>query len=416
MLMMKITGVSSFEHIPIVFCKRFIYRLDGFYDEFGDGNPTRQRISDSVGCVSNRSIVPTSFGTFFAGNDGFYWTDSYKVLKISDEFNSRYKDVVNNSSRIDGVYDEKNQRVIWSAKRGASSNDVDSCFVLDLTFGVKPNSCFTTFSGGVNFAPTSVIIFNDEFVRGDYRGYLFRHDENILTDKIVDTLSAPSTWDETTLIWDYQSCSFNFGTTFMRKWVTRINVILQNETNLSLAIFSNNDDGRRISELAPIRFRGNVTWGDDDVVWGDSSVIWNYDGFIDEFRRFPAKGLRCNFKKIQITNAIVITHNSDAYGDATVDNIAKTAVLTDDWPSTVKSYQIFFESDNYTRGYDITSVSTNTIVYSDADDNSPNGTQKWVIKGKPKGEALSLISLCMHYAVMGKTQEGFRQSGVGNNA
>ena len=41
----EITGIGSVEHIPMVFCKKHIYRIDGFYDETGSGNPLHQRIS-----------------------------------------------------------------------------------------------------------------------------------------------------------------------------------------------------------------------------------------------------------------------------------------------------------------------------------------------------------------------------------
>ena len=140
-----------------------------------------------------------------------------------------------------------------------------------------------------------------------------------------------------------------------------------------------------------------------------------YDGFIDEFRRFPAKNLRCNYKQIRLTNAFIITHNSDTYGISTVDNAAKTATLIDTWPTSVVGYQIFFESDNYTRGYDITAIGGNQLTFSDSSDLSPSGQYKWVIKGYPKGEVFRPVSYCIHYAIVGKTQQGFRSSGTGAN-
>jgi len=412
----EIVGINSVEHIPVVFCKRHIYRIDGFYSETGGGFPLHQRISDTAGCVSNNSVVQTTYGTFFAGNDGFYWTDSFKVLKISDEFNTRYREIVQNNNRIYGVFDEENSRVVWSVQKDPASPDLDSCFVLDLRFGVKRDSTFTTLSGDSSFSPTALEVFNRDLIRGDHRGYLFRHNRQLLTDKKVETLITPSNWSDQTIIWNYISCAFNFGTTFMRKWINRINVVLQNETNLSLAIFSINDDGRRTAELRPIRFRGNVTWGDEDVVWGESSTIWNYDGFIDEFRRFPAKNIRCNYKQVQFTNAFVVTQNSDAIGEAIVDSSLKIANLSSDWPSNAKDYQIFFENDNYTRGFNITNVSSGVLSYDDNSNFTASGEQKWIIKGKPKGEVFSMITYVIHYAIVGKTQQGFRGSGVGNNA
>lgn len=407
----EIVGVNSYEHIPLVFCKRHIYRIDGFYDETGGGLVAHQRISDVVGCVSNNSIVQTDFGTFFAGNDGFYWTDAFKVLKVSNEFNRRYRDIVKNNTRIYGIYDEENNRIKFSVQRDATSPDLDTCFVLDLRFGIKPDMCFTTLSGGDSFSPTASTFYKDEWIRGDYRGYVFRHNENLLTDPLIDILSAPSSWATQTIIWNYESCAFNFGTTYKRKWVTKINAVLQNETNVSLGLFSINDDGRRTSEMRPIRFRGNVTWGDEDVVWGDPDIIWNYDGLIDEIRRFPAKGIRCNYKQIKLTNGFVIVYNSDTYASGTVNNAAKTVTLSSDWPTKAVNYQIFFESDNYTRGYDITNISSTVLTYSDTGNESPLGEQRWVIKGFPKEEVFSLVAYAIHYAIIGQTQQTFTSPG-----
>ena len=145
---------------------------------------------DTVGCVSDTSIVQTDFGTFFAGNDGFYWTDSFKVIKVSNEFNERYRALVNNNKRIYGAYDEENSRIYWSTQREAVSADVDSCFVLDLRFGIRPDSCFTTLSGGDNFAPTAMVFFQKEWIRADYRGYIFKHNKNLLTDKVYRDFSC----------------------------------------------------------------------------------------------------------------------------------------------------------------------------------------------------------------------------------
>lgn len=411
----EIMGISSVEHIPVIFGRKNIYRIDGFYDEQGGGDPFHQRISDAVGCVSNNSIVQTRYGTFFAGNDGFYWTDAYKVEKISGDFSSRYRGLVANNTRIYGTYDELKSRVFWSAQLDASASDVDTLLVLDLRFGSNKNGTFTTWSGGDSFSPTALAIFNKNLIRGDRRGYIFEHDNNFLTDKLVNTLVSPALWEDKTIIYNYVSCALNFGTTFMRKWVTRVNIICQNETNLSLGIQSINDNGRVTADLQPIRFRGNLNWGDDDAIWGDDELIWNYDGFIDEFRRFPARGLRCNYKQIRFTNAFIITHNSDTYGQAVVDNGANTATLVDAWPTTVVNYKIFFSSDNYQNGYDITAIAGNQLTYSDPSGTSPSGTYDWIIKGFVKGEIFRPISYCIHYAIIGKTQQGYRASGSGAN-
>jgi hypothetical protein len=406
----EITGLSSWEFTPIVFCTNSIFRLDGAYNQDGTGLLTAQRISDRVGCVSNQSIVRTKKGTYFAGNDGFYWTDGYRHQKVSEEFNVRYMELVkNNPERILGAYDRENDRVLWSVQQDGGSADNDKVYVLDLRYGIKEDSCFTTWSGGDSFAPSAIEFLDDNtLIRADRRGYTFRHDTDIYTDPKIEVGTAVANWVKQTIIFNYESCAYDFGTTFIRKWVTRCNVICDSETNLALQITSINDDGRKTSELKPIEFNNAIIWGDEDVTWGTASLIWNFDGLIDEWRRFPARGIRCNYKQIKLSNAYVETATSEVDGQVTVDNTAKTATLVNssvaDFPSNSVDYEIFFSADNFTQGYTVTTRNPDTVVYSDGGNLSPSGTFDWKMKGYPKNQVLNLIGYTIHFSMVGKTQ------------
>lgn len=406
-----IMGINSFNFTPIVFCRNSLYRLDGTYNADGSGLLDKQKISDTVGCVSNRSIVRTSKGTFFAGNDGFYWTDGFQVMKVSTEFNSRYL-ALEQKEKITGTYNVLEERVLWTCKRDGGSADNDSIFVLDLRFGIRPDSCFTTWSGKASFAPTALAYFNDKIIRADYRGFLFRHDETIYTDVIVDLLATPSDWYKQSIIYDYVSCAFKFGTSYMRKWVTRIVATASNETNLALQINSINDKGRRFASLRPITYKNTVIWGDEDLSWGEPDIIWNYEGVIEEQRRFPAKGIRCSYKQVQFTNAEVVISTSDIEGNAIVNGALKTATLVNlanaDWVKNAVDYYLSFSNDNYTRQYRVSARSPDTLTFEDVQNFAPTGNFAWKLTGVPKNQVLNLLSYCLHYAVLGKTQVDFK--------
>jgi hypothetical protein len=148
-----IIGISSIRSIPIVFGATSTYRIDGNVDNFGRGSLLPRKISDSVGCVGQLSIVQTNDGLFFASNDGFYFTDGYKVQKLSNDFQDTYNKLVStslNRKRIYGAYNIAERFVYWATEWEDNNEGPDNrrLFVLNLD-----NFAFTTFSSGYNGAP-----------------------------------------------------------------------------------------------------------------------------------------------------------------------------------------------------------------------------------------------------------------------
>lgn len=427
-----ITGLSSVQSIPIVLCRRYIYRIEGQFDQFGRGGMSHIRISDNAGCVSNRSIVQAEGGLFWAGNDGFYYSDGYKVQKISDSYNEAYKAMLLASAdarNITGKFDEIHRRIIWSAQVNSSSLDNDSWFVLELRYAQttasgmiapRPDAMtFTTASGGSSFRPTAVEVYNKKLYRADSRGYVFLHDEQYTTDPLVDTTKFVSQWTTTPIIYHYRSVCFDFGSTYMRKMATKILLTCKNKTNVSIQITAINDDGKIARPLKEIRWRRNFTWGDAEFTWEDPGCFWNSEGLIEQWRRMPAKGLRFSYLQIDITNAFTIITNSDTVGTATVNQTAKTVVLntsaTSAWPVDCVGYFIAFETDQYTRLYEITARTNDTLTILDPQGVVPFGSLKWEIKGTKKGEILNLLSFNIHWANLSKTQSTFESGQDGEN-
>lgn len=413
-----VVSVSSYKSVPVTFCAGANYRLEGAYDELGGGFIAPVVIGDTHGCVSAQSVVQTPVGLFWAGTDGFYWTDGYQSLRVSGDLRESYQAIVASAERqrrIQGKYDSKENRIYWTAQYDGSATDCDACFVLDLNWGISENMPFTT-QGGTSFAPTALEFVGTNLLRGDSRGYTLIHRSTLYTDPRIDSSVTPDEWTEETIIYDLTTIATNFGEPTSRKWVPSCNVLCENETNLSLQINSINDDGRRVGALKPIRFRDNVVWGDPDIYWGDPDITWNNQGVIDEFRHMPAQSLRCQFKQAQLTNAMVAIVSSDTLGTATVDSGARTVTLDDtasyDWPTAAVDYYIAFDWDDYAAEHLIEARTDNVLTLASGAA-LPSGSRAWVIRGKPKGEVLFLNTFVFNYAVFGVTMGKFRSSTTG---
>ena len=137
-------------------------------------------------------------------------------------------------------------------------------------------------------------------------------------------------------------------------------------------------------------------------------------------RRFPVKTLRCSFKQIQITQAYTAIYNSDTYGSGVVNSTTKQVTITGTWPTDVVDYYISFETDNYSKQYQITSRNSDTVLtYLDPSTAQPTGSAKWVINGYPKGEIFNILSYVVYYAPL--TDQSFKtyrseQDSSGGNA
>lgn len=420
-----VTGVSSVNNYPIIFCRTRMYRVEGVTTDTGQGVVELRDISRTKGCVSNRSIVQIPGGLVFAGEDGFYFTDGYKVLAISMHLTARYAEAVATTSmekQIVGRYISSDNLVYWGLESQSASEDNDQIWVLDLSWGIRDESTFTMMNNTDSWSPCDIEYDPDKnLVIADRRGYLFKFDSNTYTDPKINTATAPSTWSTKTMIWNYKSFSTTFGSTTLFKFVPSVTLQAKNITNATIQIKSNNDDSGNFRALKEIRFRSNITWGDPDVYWGSTvySYPWNVAPIVKSLRLFP-KGLRCLYKQIQITNAYTNIYRSDDFVTADIDATAKTVTFTGTWPTEIVDYYISFEADGYTNDYLINARNSATVLtYTDSSNLSATATgSKWIIRGYRKGEALNLLSWALNWAPVPQHQEVYRDtpSATGENA
>lgn len=419
----EIVGISSTKSIPIVLCKKYIYRIEGAFDRFGRGGMNPVRISDTAGCVSALSVVQAENYIIWWGVDGIYASDGYQVFKISDRNNDRYRTILEaqtNYQRIYGTFNEKDRRVYWGCQRNSSNLDNDSLLVFDMRWGVQPKSTFTTWSGK-SFRPTALAFYNGFLHRGDRRGYVLKHSSEYTTDPRIDILTDAADWSTETIIWTYKSVNINFGSTFARKMPTRILLQAANKANTTIQISAINDDGRMTRHLTPIRWRRNFVWGDPEFVWGNPDCVWGGVGLIEQWRRFPAGGLRLSYLQVVITNGYSPVTNSDIDGTATFDGTTNTIVLDDQvnnaWPEDIVGYRFRVANDNYTKEYEVEErIDDFTVKVIDSESLLPTGSYAWEIWGFKKGEPLNLLGYNVHWNNMSRSQRTFETGQSGTNS
>ena len=419
----EVTGLGSIKSIPLIFCKKHVYRVESAFDRYGRQAARAIRISDTAGNISALSVTTAENYCLWFGFDGVYATDGYQVIKISDSINDRYRDIVSSQTepnRITGTFNENDRRVYWALQNNSANLDNDSLLVLDMRWGVVPKSTFTTWSGK-SFRPSSVAFFNGLLYRGDTRGYVFKHSPDYDTDPRVDILALPSTWPTETIIWSYKSVNINFGSMMNRKSPSRILLQATNVANTSIQIVAISDDGRIVRDLKQIRWRRNFVWGDPEFVWGNPDCVWGGVGLIEQWRRFPAKSLRLSYLQLVITNGYGIVTNSDTDGTATFTGTTNTIVLDDQvnnkWPDNVVGYNIRTVSDGYVREFEVTSrIDDFTITVLDSESLLPTGSLAWELYGYLKGEPLKLIGYNVLWNDVSPSQNTFESGQDGSNA
>jgi len=415
----EITGVSSVADIPIVGCRKHIYRIEGAFDELGRGGMNHRRISDTVGCLSHLSMVAAEGSLFWAGKDGFYMTDGYRVSKVSDHLNTKYAQFVatlgNSTQRIKGKYIESKRWVIWTFSNDDQATNLEECniiWVMDLRWGLSVNSSLYYWEND-QWKLSGFEQHNNKIYHADTNGYVYLFDDQELTDPKVDVTIPVSTWSQKTIIWNYLSCASNFGTDFVRKVANKILVSCKNETNISIDVTAINDDGKVTRNIKPIRWRKNFTWGDDEFVWGNPECVWYYGGMIQMDRRFPARSYRFSYLQIQLTNSFTNVINSDLAGLVITNGSLNTATLVDsstgDWPLQSVDYYLYFEWDNYTKGYKVLSRGPDTLVLEDIGNEIQDGTWKWQLKGYKKGEITNLLGYSISWAQATRSYDMFNK-------
>lgn len=381
---------------PIVVCKRGVYRVDGQISELGDGEMILAELSSTVGGASPTGGATLEDTFFFAGADGFYMTDGYKVQKISQHLNASYASIVATDLQkhsIQARTDTKNRRVLWTATTQANVSEGEVLWVLDMQHGLNPDGTgrFSRLSGPLGFSSTALEFYNGDLIRGTRTGYVFSHDEDLTSDPKVSTLTGLLTGDIQYIPWRWRSIATDFGDKDNKKWTNRAEFEFSNHGNLSVQPGCIEDlDSADLGVMTPIRFREE------------------YDGIINESRTFPAGSLRCIYKQIEVKPGTVFIISSDDSSPVTLVSVAGSlatlATSAYDWPADCEEWYISFASDNYVVQHLITNRVSGDTLQLGTSPAGVVGSVKWQLKGIPKDEIAHLLSVSMFYKPISNKQ------------
>ena len=122
----KITGLLSWQGLLYIFKEDSIWSLDGLTEDTFSLNP----ITNSMGCYSGHSIVPTDDAVYFLGEDSILGFDGNKVGDVAQAIRS----VVSSRNRLRdslfvGANDKDNRAIIWSYTPAGETTNTE-CIVL----------------------------------------------------------------------------------------------------------------------------------------------------------------------------------------------------------------------------------------------------------------------------------------------
>lgn len=419
----NVVGVASGRSLPVAFTPNRVYRLEGTFDELGNGFMSKETIHYGTGCISSMSIVQGEDGCFFAGIDGFYYTDGSRVVRImdmSDTFKA-YSSALAQRKAIFGAYDAKAKKIYWTMQSTSGGSAPDFVWVCDLQFGILSDATpFTTFGGGFDsytgFNPTALVAFGGALHYGDKDGYIFKADPTLYIDLTKNTSVAATSWDKRTLLWDFKSCHSDYGSASKRKYYTHLTAQFDQVTNLSVQIRSDADKGRIVSNLPIIRSRKLTDWGDSKLDWISSVYTAKAGGVIDEKRSFKSDGsLRSNFRAVEMRNAYCTIVNSTDMGTLTLANVAgnvytltlTSLVATRKWPLYSVGYYVEIAGVQYP----VTVRTSDSVIRIDSTGlTTPSVGVKtaWEMWGYPKNEKVRLMQYEVFFEPLGEQQKDFQ--------
>jgi len=411
-------GGASFKGIPIIFTESYIYRVEGAVDQFNNGSIRTKVISESIGCVSHRSIITTSQGVFFAGNGGFFVTDGYSYKSITPTLIDSYEKITTtpeHGEKITATYDKVNDIIYWAA------GDVETENNLLFIYNVKSGG-FTT-AGDNNFTCPSVLSFNKSLLRGDDRGYIYDHNSSEKSYLLPDYAVDSDSWTVKEIPFYFEGIADDMGLAAIRKWGADVSITVKTDDNAGIGLKSKNDDGSAEGDMKVIRHFGSFIWRDLNTLWQDNSTIWRRPGTITNTRHFPKKSLRFRQKQVIIEPREVVIYKSDIYGTCTITQpnpldatrflvTIESATLV--WPTDVVGYNMTFGNDGYTTKTLVQSR-TDTVLELLGAGVSIGISQAWQISGLKKSQQFELKSLSLRYAALMELGGRYQKEEAGGN-
>lgn len=446
----EVVMISSTRNNTIVLGTNSVYRLQGGFNLLGQGAFSYEKISNTMGCISAASVVQTELGIFYAGSDGFYYTDGYQVIKISLDLDISYDAWTKTEAqraRIEGKYDRLQRRIYWKIQSESTTDEANQIWSFYLNYGVKPSGVFAPYSGdATTFRPTALVVYDRQFIKAEPGAVITAFNYDADYDVVIPVAPAslnPYAYYRMPILYKYASCALDYGDTKVGQYATGVHLITQNRGNYIAQFISvtenNNFEGRRA--LAPINSKLNFWWGYDfPDVWGtEDGMNWKFDGKDDVGRRFTSSSLRSTLRQLifQPVSTNAYYSYADFQGDVVVNAITIAGNTTMTFtrvdkanyvllPIEVLGMSISFAIDDYATSYVITAVTNppNSYSYFTLATQPPWVTamsqvaSQWKIIGQPIHAGFELTSYDVYYTQgveMGRTVTSGPRGGNGSN-
>jgi hypothetical protein len=396
-----LTALHGLSEYGIAFCYGSILRVEGFIDSLGMGDIYLKSVSSSIGCAARYSVVRAENKLYFLSANGIGMTDGYTAVNLTPhlsdtlaipESTDRYLSAYD---QCNGVFDPESNTIRWNAYWMSPKKVI----VLHLD-----HTKFTEGGGAVTFwePDTNLTCLSQTraSVYGDARGYAHTFDEALLTDEQFSTpLNA---WVANAVVPEYTSGAWSLGSELYKKWVTKMEAVFDNLSNLCVQFFHANDLVATFTEIAPMSFLNFAT---------EKKVI-------RRVTRFSRSLLRATYKQIKLKKAYIILYRYQNYSLATTSGIDDVILNSHppNWPTDIVGQYMYFETimvggvqtaDNFTTGFLIKTRSDDTVVIEANAALYPKASAltKWVIKGYGKDQKMRLLGYTIPYQTIGVGQQ-----------
>jgi hypothetical protein len=393
-----ITGLSSIEDKVVVFTENRCLRLQGTLDDLGRGLISRDTIVD-IGAIGNANIITTQDYIYWFSNSGIHRTNGVQYEKLTNHLDETYQEWTNGdlkSRRIYGAYDNVNQRVYWCINE--SDGDNDKILVFD-----EIHKGFSTMSSGDDFSPTAILFKDQEMIRADKDGYIFKHSENIFSDVMKSAVITPADWIKKVIPYNWKHIAWDFGDPQAVKWVTKVGVTGRPRTNLYMEPRSFQEGSVDYYSLATIKFNPLMAWGDPTLLWGDPANRWNSVDYLNQAQRMNRRSKRNTHLQMSIVPAYLTIIQSVEDPDSRVNVISASRMITLLNPS-IYSFSLGHEGHDVIidgKAYVIEAGSDSALTVLDPEGTLPDGIYSYEIKGYPKAQRPHLSNLSIHFELFG---------------
>lgn len=380
---------------PVVFTISSVTRIENTVDARGIGIPRRRLISENLNVLKN-SLVRHDTSLFGIATQGFFKTDAFKIDMLKTDliaFMSQYTAV------IQGKYHAEANKVFWLVQR-TGGNDI---LEMDLSHQSTPIITFYRHDSSLAYTITSIESDRDFLWAGCSNSTLIKFNPYLSSDKVPVINDVPSAWLKRPIVPTVTTVPISMGERFATKWFTKIYLFCKNFgllwPNLTLKVTSlaevNAADNK---DLKIIRERGNTTT-------------------IFSVKRWMRRGkIRSRYRQFTLAAAQVIITDSTTLGTVTTNPGVPNAVLAAGvFPAeVVPGMLMYFDSDGYTVGYPIITVSGDTVIFGTVPPALAGAL--WTINGYPMDEIVQFDGIELEYAPTGETIEGYKTSDDGGNA